>query len=196
MRIMLCAASSACVLAFASAAAGAEVFKCVDAGGKVLLTDAGCPPGYRVNLVVGDPRAAQDDLAYSEDAERRALEADARRREAEAEAARLRAELDAQRRQDLDQQDRLEALDRKLDTLLDRPEIYGGAAVVPVPALPLCGPNGRPWVDCRPPRERPKPQVHRPGESSARDPYCGIAGCTPSITHAPWDDERRSQPPR
>jgi hypothetical protein len=196
MRSLVWAIGGACALALAPGSSGAEVFQCVDASGKVLLTDSGCPPGYRVNLVVGEPRSAQDDLAYSEDAQQRALDAEARNRAAEAEAERLRAQLDAERRRDLDQQDRLEALDRKLDALLDRPEVYGGTAVVPVPALPLCGPNGRPWVDCRPPRERPKVQVHRPGENGARDPYCGIAGCTPGITHAPWDDERRAQPPR
>jgi hypothetical protein len=192
---MLCGSWAILVSNFAVA----EVFQCVDAGGRILLTDGGCPSGYNVNLIVGEPRSAEDDaIAYREEADQRLAVADAERRAAEAEAARLRAALEAQRMHEGSQQDRIDALDRKLDTLLDRPQVYGGTALVPVPALPWCGATGRPWVDCRPrPKPqafrpeardlRPKAQVHRP---EARD-RCGTFGCTPGITHAPWDDERR-----
>jgi hypothetical protein len=171
--------------------AGAEVFQCVDANGRVLLTDAGCPPGYNLNLVVGEPRLPEDEmLAYREEAEARAAVLDAERRAAEAEAARLRAELEAERRHGSTEQDRIDALDRKIDALLERPQVYGGpvyggTAVVPVPALPWCGPGGgRPWVDCRPPRAQPKSRVFRPDPRDS----CGTFGCPPGITHAPWDD--------
>jgi hypothetical protein len=195
---MLCVT---CVLALAAEVAQAEVFQCLDADGHILLTDGGCPPGYTVNLVVGQPRSAQadEDLAYREEAEQRIAAADAERRAAEAEAARLRAQLDAERMRDGSApDDRIEALDRKLDELLERPQVYGGAALVPVPALPLCGPAGRPWVDCRPhprprlqPLPKPQPQAHRPGTRDLDRDRCGTFGCTPGITHAPWDDERR-----
>jgi hypothetical protein len=178
------------ILALSCNLASAEVFQCLDEAGKILLTDAGCPPGYNVNLVVGEPRGVEDDeLAYREQAEQRMALADAERRAAEAEAARLRAELQAQRMREAPQEERMDTLDRKLDSLLERPQVYGGTAVVPVPALPWCGPAGRPWVDCRP-RPRPvKPPVARP---HARDAdRCGTFGCTPGITHAPWDDDRR-----
>jgi hypothetical protein len=176
------------VLALAAATAGAEVFQCVDAEGRVLLTDAGCPPGFNLNLVVAEPPYSEDEaVAWREEAEDRAALAEAERRAAEAEAARLRAALEAERQHDGAQQDRIEALDRKLDALLDRPQVYGGAAVVPVPALPWCGSGaGRPWVDCRPRRDPPKARVFRP---DARED-CGTFGCPPRITHAPWDDER------
>lgn len=185
-RAVLC---GGCVLlALMAATAGAEVFQCVDAGGRVLLTDAGCPAGYTLNLVVAEPRYSEDDaLAWRDDAEERAAQAEAERRAAEAEAAQLRAALDAERQRDGAQQDRIEALDRKLDALLDRPPVYGGAALVPVPALPWCESGaGRPWVDCRPRRDPPKARVYRPDTSED----CGTFGCAPRITHAPWDDER------
>jgi hypothetical protein len=151
----------------------------------MLLTDAGCPPGYNVNLVVAEPGFPHDDaVAYRDAAEDRTAAADAERRAAEAEIRRLRAELEAERRHDATRQDRIDMLDRKLDALLERPQVYGGAAVVPVPALPWCGPSGRPWVDCRPPRVQPKAQVYRPDPRDS----CGTFGCPPSITHAPWDD--------
>jgi hypothetical protein len=186
------------ILASGAPVAAAEVFQCVDAEGAVLLTDAGCPPGYTLNLVVGEPRGPDDGLAWRDEAEERAAQAEAERQAVEAEAARLRAELEAQRLRDSLQHERMEALDRKLDALLDRPQVYGGAALVPVPALPVCGPgSGRPWVDCRPPRAHAKPRVVRP---DPRD-HCGTFGCTPGITRAPWDDDRsrrgqRRQPPR
>jgi hypothetical protein len=171
------------IVASAAPFATAEVFQCVDAEGAVLLTDAGCPPGYVVNLVVGEPRRPDDELAWVDQAEERAARAEAERQAAEAEAARLRAELEAQRLREGMESDRIDELDRKLDDLLDRPQVYGGAALVPVPALPLCGPGGRPWVDCRPPRAPGKPRIVRP------DPHdrCGTFGCPPGITHAPWD---------
>jgi hypothetical protein len=186
---MLCASF---VLAIGCNLASAEVFQCLDAEGKILLTDGGCPPGYNVNLVIGEPGSAEDDdVAYREEAEQRIALADAERRAAEAEAARLRAELEAQRLREPPPDQRVEALDRKLDALLERPQVYGGTAVVPVPALPWCGPAGRPWVDCRP-RPRPnksnKSQVIRPQRDADR---CGTFGCTPGITRAPWDDQRR-----
>lgn len=185
-----------CALALACTPAGGEVFQCVDESGRILLTDSGCPPGFSVNLVVGEPHSPEDELlAYREEAEERAAALDAARLAAEAETARLRAELDerrwdeqaAQDRLDTLDQDRLDALDRKLDSLLEQPQVYGGTALVPVPALPLCGPGGRPWVDCRPRRERYKAQVYRPDSRQ----NCGTFGCPPGITHAPWDQERR-----
>jgi hypothetical protein len=174
-----------CGLIFASNVpfAAAEVFQCVDSEGAVLLTDAGCPPGYVVNLVVGEPRRPDDELAWLDEAEERAARAEAERQAAEAEAARLRAELETQRLRESMRHDRIDELDRKLDDLLDRPQVYGGAALVPVPALPFCGPGGRPWVDCRPPRAPGKPRIVRP---DPRD-RCGTFGCPPGITHAPWD---------
>jgi hypothetical protein len=172
----------------------AEVYQCVHADGRVLLTDAGCPPEFVARLVVADPApgAAPPAAAASADpaevTEREALAAaQAQRRAAEAEAARLRAELEAERQGSNAM--RLDALDRKVDALLERPEVYGGVAVVPVPALPWCGAGaGRPWVDCRPRQPHSKPRADAP---EPRD-RCGIFGCTPGITYAPWDDERRA----
>jgi hypothetical protein len=207
MKRGLAVACGAAVLALVSTAARAEVYQCLDAGGKMLLTDSPCPPGYTANLVVGHPPSPEEDgLAYRDEAEQRAADEEARRRAAEAEVARLRAELATERRKDDVQQDRIDQLDRKLDALLQQPEVYGGTvyggtAVAPVPGWPVCGPGGRPWVDCRPnrPGVEPKPHVLRPearnssNGKSAQD--CGIAGCTPGITRFPSDD-RRGAPER
>jgi hypothetical protein len=125
-----------CALVLTCAPADGEVFQCVDEGGRILLTDSGCPPGYSINLVVGEPHPPEDELlAYREEAEERAAAADAARLAAEAETARLRAELEdrrweeqaAQDRLGAPDQDRLDALDRKLDSLLERPQDRGGA---------------------------------------------------------------------
>ena len=226
-----CAVGGA-VLALGVPVAFAEVYQCVDADGRVLLTDAGCPSGYRENLVVATPpMRPEDQLAYQEELEARAAAADAQREAAQAEVRRLRAQLAAEQAYDDDQQARIEALDRRLDSVLDAPQVYPGtAAVVPLPVLPWCGATGRPGFDCRP-RVTPRPQPERrppvPGVAERVRPHppphdraapherrapkaaappgappppraqvrtpdpresCGTFGCTPGITHAPWDD--------
>lgn len=178
------------LLAAFAAPATAEVYECLHEDGRVLLTDVGCPPDYAVNLVVPDPLpVAQPAPAAPVEAEpEAAAQAEAARRAAEAEAARLRAELEAERLRN--NALRLDALDRKVDTLLERPEVYGGVGVVPVPALPWCGERrGRPWVDCRPRQAPPRSRADRPDPRDS----CGTFGCTPGIISAPWDDERRTR---
>lgn len=187
-------------------AAGA-VYQCVDAGGRLLLTDSPCPPGYQSNLVVNEPPAR---LPSAEEAARR--HAEAARDSAEAEAAALRRQLDEQKFRDQSQSQRLQALDDKLDAVLqqqnpDSSLTFIGPPVWTTPrALPFCddrakGAHARPWVDCRPhavksPAGKVKPQAQatkRPERDVRRE--CGTFGCTPTITHAPGDEARRARVP-
>lgn len=193
-------------------AAGA-VYQCVDASGRLLLTDSPCPAGYRSNLVVNEPPAR---APSAEDAARR--HAEAARDSAEAEAATLRQQLDEQKSREQAQGQRLQALDDKLDAVLRQQNTNPSLTVIGPPvwaaprALPPCddrarGLRDRPWVDCRPhaPRrdvgkEADKPptkaqaQAARQRERDYRR-ECGITGCTPSISHAPGDDARRARVP-
>lgn len=192
-------------------AAGA-VYQCVDATGRLLLTDSPCPAGYQSNLVVSEPPAR---APSAEEAARRHAEAE--RDSAEAEAAALRRQLDERKSQDQAQGQRLQALDDKLDSVLQQQNQNPSLTVIGPPlwsaprALPPCderakGLHNRPWVDCRPhagkgpvgkpPVEKTKAQAQA-AKQRERDyrRECGIAGCTPSITHAPGDAARRARVP-
>ena len=81
------------------------------------------------------------------------------------------------------ERERLGAIDRKLDVLLETPPTYGVLGVVPfgvVPKpFPVCKdkPDQTPWVNCRP---RPTPAQRKVVPDDG--PFCGIVGCTPGIT--------------
>lgn len=194
-------------------AAGA-VYQCVDASGRLLLTDSPCPAGYQSNLVVNEPPARA--LSAEESARRHA---EAARESAEAEAAALRQQLDAQKSRDQAQGQRLQALDDKLDAVLQQQNQSPSLTVIGPPvwaaprALPPCDDRGRgvrdrAWVDCRPhaprrdvgkeaaakPPTKAQAQAARQRERDYRR-ECGITGCTPTITHAPGDDARRARVP-
>lgn len=190
-------------------AAGA-VYQCVDASGRLLLTDSPCPAGYQSNLVVNEPPARTPSV---EEAARR--HAEAARDSAEAEAAALRKQLDDQQSRDQAQAQRLQALDDKLDSALQQQNQNPSLTVIGPPvwsaprALPPCddrakGAHSRPWIDCRP--HTGKAVGKSPGKSAAQTQAaklrerdhrreCGITGCTPTITHAPGDEARRRRVP-
>jgi len=163
--------------------AHAAVYHCTSATGETLFTDTGCPPGFTTTLVVPDPPAPTmpaeqphpaEAAGGSEQSRDQAADAELERLKVEAENARLRSELD---------QERLRAIDRKLDALLDAAPVYGAVGVLPfgvVPKpFPVCrGRKGQtPWVNCRPDPGDLKPKV-----VPEDGPSCGIVGCTPSIT--------------
>lgn len=203
------------------------VYQCVDASGRLLLTDSPCPAGYQSNLVVNEPPAR---APSADEAARR--HAEAQRDSAAAEAAALRQQLDEQKSREQAQGQRLQALDDKLDAVLEQQNQNPSLTVVGPPlwtaprALPPCDDRGRgvrarPWVDCRPHAGTAPAGRHSTGKGGvgetpfARPPSgptkaqaqaakqrerdyrreCGIAGCTPIITHAPGDDARRARVP-
>ncbi len=178
--------------------AQAALYQCTSATGEMLFTDAGCPSGYRTDLIVPEAPAPAKPAVESaasgpgnvEPHNPRPTGAEAARLEAELENARLRSELE---------QERLHAIDRKLDALLEAQPVYGAVGpvygtvgvvpfgVVPRP-FPGCKgqPGQTPWVNCRPGRAELKSKV-----SVEQRPSCGIAGCTPSITRLPERDDAR-----
>lgn len=174
-------AAAILLLASAGAPAQAAVYQCTGPNGEVLITDIGCPTGYSTDLVVADPpptkpaAPAPRSAAPQPSPSAPAMEA---QHQTELELARLRAQLEQQR---------LDAMDRKLDALLETGPVYGGVVGVPIGAIkpfPLC--KGRPgqvaWVNCRPERGNRRPQVSRNPA-----PSCGIVGCTPSIIRRPGE---------
>jgi hypothetical protein len=194
-------------LLIAASAAHADVYQCIGAGGKMLLTDSACPPGYRTNLMVSEPQtgaseavaaAPQSAPATPPASSEAAAAAERKRLQAETEADRLRDQLELERERSALTRERLEAMEDRLDELSDWPVVYGGLAV------PLVGaPKGRHHKfhdkDFKP--KDKDGRVRRDGDarfdakrrSAPRDARrdCGIFGCTPTITHAPWDDTRR-----
>ncbi len=197
-------------LLIATPAARADVYQCLGAEGKMLLTDSTCPPGYRTNLVVSEPEpqavaaAPQPPTGVAEIAaavvaalDRRAVE------EAEAEAELLRDQLEIERvRSDL-VRDRLDAIEDHLDALYDPYTVYGGFAVPVVVPKRFHGHHGKPdrlhhksgklhdrhpCRDCRPRLDAKRRDTARQARSG-----CGTFGCTPTITHAPWDAPRRGE---
>lgn len=165
--------------------AQAALYQCTSASGETLFTDAGCPSGYRTDLIVPEAPATAKPVAEaapsvagaSEPPKPQVAGAEAARLEAELENARLRSELE---------QERLHAMDRKLDALLETQTVYGAVGVVPFGAaprpFPVCKakPGQTPWVNCRPGRADVKPKTF-----VEQRPSCGIAGCTPSIIRRP-----------
>jgi hypothetical protein len=210
-------------LLIAAPAARADVYQCIGAEGKMLLTDSACPPGYRTNLVVSDPQpqvvaaAPQPTAGATPPASASTAAMDRRALEAEAEADRLRDQLEIERlRSDL-VRNRLDAIEDHLDAMSDPYTVYGGLAVplLVTPKPRFHGPHGKPdrfhdkpgklhdrspCRDCRPRLVDGKGRV----DGKARDVKprvvprharrdCGTFGCTPTITHAPWDFPRRGE---
>ena len=194
--------------------AHADVYQCVDAAGKMLLTDSGCPPEYRVNLVVSEPQPvpAQPDALQSAAASPRAPSAGAapagdaaaaaerKRLDAEAEADLLRDQLQLERERSELTRQRLEAIEGKLDALADPPAVYAdwppvyGGVAVPLFVAPKAKHRGFHGKAAKPHDRRARiDRKPRAVQEARRD--CGIFGCTPTITHAPWD-ERRREPAR
>lgn len=177
MRILL-----VCMLSAFVPTAAADVHQCLDSAGKVLLTDAPCPSGYRLNLTVR-AQAAPAPPVPQETASAAAVEPaaiDSRPLDAGAELARLEAEN--RRLHTALSERRLETLERRLDAFGDRSETYGGfpSPLWITPAVPVC----RDGKHCA-----PRPRLGKPIER----PYqgCGTFGCTPTFTHAPWDAQQR-----
>jgi hypothetical protein len=181
-------AAVAGLLLLSAGAAQPAVYQCIAADGQVLFTDAGCPSGYTTAHVVPDapapssppdgrpPAGASSASKPDKDqaSKDQPSEAEIASLKAQAETARLRVELE---------EERLRAIDRKLDALLETPPAYGAVAVAPfgVPPrpFPICKAKKgqQPWVNCRPAPADTKPKV------VPRDgPSCGIVGCTPGIT--------------
>ncbi|HZP87529.1 MAG TPA: DUF4124 domain-containing protein [Burkholderiales bacterium] len=193
-------------LAFAVAPAGATVYECVNAEGHVLLTDSPCPTGYQSNVVVPEPSKGAAALPADSGAQA-SRDAEARARAAEEEAARLRRQLEDERLKDLGERARVQALDEKLDALLERQDYdygYGGAVLIGPPIVGFdgsfasCG-GGFGHRDCR--AHSGKDFLHHKGFLHHKErrfeprPFslsggCGIFGCTPTITHSPFDDRR------
>jgi hypothetical protein len=197
--------------------AAADVYQCLGAEGKMLLTDSACPPGYRTNLVVSEPEpqvvaaVPQPATGALPPADASAAAMDRRVLEAEAEAERLRDQLEIERlRSDL-VRDRLDAIEDHLDAMYDPYTVYGGLAVplLVTPKPRFHGPHGKPdrlhdkpgklhdrraCRDCRPRLVDGKPRDAKPrvvDRHASRG--CGTFGCTPTITHAPWDFPRRGE---
>ncbi|MCW5620045.1 MAG: hypothetical protein KIS79_02930 [Burkholderiales bacterium] len=99
----------------------------------------------------------------------------------EAELARLQAEN--RRLQAAFHEQRLDTLEQRLDARGDSPQAYGGLPVPlwVAPAIPVCR-DGR---HCPPPRPQTAKPIERPYQG------CGTFGCTPTLTHAPWDAQQR-----
>ncbi|HEY7760941.1 MAG TPA: DUF4124 domain-containing protein [Burkholderiales bacterium] len=203
-------------LLIAAAGARADVYQCIGATGKMLLTDSVCPPGYRTNLVVSDPQpqavaaAPQPPAGALPSATASAAAMDRRVLEAEAEADRLRDQLEIERLRSELVRDRLDAIEDHLGALNDPQVVYGGLAVplLVAPKSRFDAPHGklhdrRPCRDCGP-RFDGKTRDGSPRHGRLRDAKprivprqarrdCGTFGCTPTITHAPWDYPRRAQ---
>lgn len=191
--------------------AHADVYQCVDAAGKMLLTDSGCPPEYRVNLVVSEPQpvpaqpGAPEAVAASPKtpsagaapAGDAAAAAERKLLEAEAEADLLRDQLQLERERSELTRQRLEAIEDKLDALADMPAVYAdwpplyGGVAVPLFVAPEAKHRGFHGKAAKPHdrRARIDKKPRAVSQEARRD--CGIFGCTPTITHAPWDDRRR-----
>jgi hypothetical protein len=188
-------------LLLAAPAARADVYQCIDAAGKVLLTDSVCPPGYRTNLVVSEPQsvaaAPQAPSAQAAGVSDPAGAMERRRLEAEAEADLLRDQLEMERQRSELARERLEAIEDKLDALADVPTVYGGVAV-PLLVAPklrpraLHGKSAKPHDRrlCRDCGSRFDAKRRVAPRDTRRE--CGMFGCAPTLTHAPWDDQRRA----
>jgi hypothetical protein len=172
-----------CALSIAAMTSRADVTQCVDDSGKLLLTDAFCPPGYRANLVVSvPPPAPPPALAMPSASEPDAAQGDVARLEAE--NRRLRDALAAQRLE------RLEGVERRLDALDEwpQPQVFG---VMPGPLYAL--PRHRDCPDGKRCGSAPHPRRSEPVTRSRED--CGTFGCTPSVIRSPWDGERNAFDP-
>jgi hypothetical protein len=182
--------------------ARAALYQCTSATGETLFTDAGCPSGYRTDLIVPEapaPAKSSEEHAGSVPPRGETVGGTEPRTPHAAEAARLEAELENARLRSELEQERLHAIDRKLDALLEAQPVYGTVGpvygtvgvvpfgVAPRP-FPVCKaqPGQTPWVNCRPGRAELKSKV-----SVGQRPSCGIAGCTPSITRLPERDDAR-----
>jgi len=178
-------------------AARAEVYQCVDAGGALLLTDSPCPSGYQTRFVAREvqPKAPVSATAKPPPVPQSTAKSEAQLlASAQAEAALLRVQLETERLRLELVQEQLKLADRQLDAQAE-PTTVGYSVVGPVlvPALVRHphkhGKPGRPCVDCRPRVLDDTVKV------VARDRWsdCGMFGCTPRITHAPWDDAARAR---
>jgi hypothetical protein len=168
--------------------AHAALYQCTGAGGEILFTDSGCPSGYRADLVVPEAPVAAGPAAVPEAPAAPAVSAPQRPQASGADPALVETERENARLRDELQQERLRAIDRKLDALLETQPAYGAVGVIPFgfppKPFPICGakPGQTPWVNCRPARNDLKPRndlkskAFRGGAGA-----CGIAGCTPSI---------------
>jgi len=173
-------ASLVCVLSSAAVTCRADVTQCVDDSGKLLLTDALCPPGYRANLVVSVPPRAQPPAP----ARPAASELDPARGDVarlEAENRRLRDALAAQR---------FERIERRLDALDEwpQPQVFG---VLPAPLYAL--PRHRDCPDGKRCGSVPHARSSEPVARSREG--CGTFGCTPSVIRSPWHGERNAFDP-
>src|SRR5262245_52082256 len=126
---MLVAGLKLGAVAFAGALcwpAHAALYQCTGRAGETLFTDSGCPSGYRTDLIVPEAPArteAAPEPAPPVAASPQRPAPDPAVLEAERENARLRDEL---------QQERLRAIDRKLDAVLEsQATSYGAVGVIP-----------------------------------------------------------------
>jgi hypothetical protein len=168
--------------------AHAALYQCTGASGETLFTDSGCPSGYTTDLVVPEAPVPARPTAAPEAAAAPAPGAPQQTQPSDADAALLAAERENSRLRDELQQERLRAIDRKLDALLETQPTYGAVGVIPFgfppKPFPVCGakPGQTPWVNCRPARNALKPSNDLKPRAFRRDPgACGIAGCTPGI---------------
>lgn len=173
----------------AAAGARADVYQCLDAAGKMLLTDSVCPSGYKTNLVVSDPEPRAVAAAPQPQAgEARAAEDAVARRvlKAEAESDLLREQLELERLRTQLARERLEAIENDLAGL-DQQTFYGGVAV------PFFA-GHKPRFHGKPGLKDGRGRIDGKTRVISRPPRnCGTFGCTPTITHAPWDDMRGVQ---
>ncbi len=191
LRATLLAGLKLGAVAFAAALCGpahAALYQCTGAAGETLFTDSGCPSGYRTDLVVSEAPVAATPAAAPETPAAPAASAPQQPPASDANPALLEAERENARLRDELQQERLRAIDRKLDALLETQPAYGAVGVIPFgfppKPFPVCGakPGQTPWVNCRPARNDLKPRndlkskAFRSGAGA-----CGIAGCTPSV---------------
>jgi hypothetical protein len=182
-----------------ASAARAEVYQCVGPGGSLLLTDSGCPAGYQTKFVAREvqrPRPVEASAEAPPVPQSSAKSEAQRLAAAEAEAALLRVQLETERLRRELMLEQLMVADRQLEPRIDPTLGYSvvGPIVVARPLwyLPRHARHdkpGKPCVDCRPPVRDQSVEV------IPRDPWrdCGMFGCTPSITHAPWDDAPRAR---
>jgi hypothetical protein len=186
----LAVVATAALMGVPCSPAQAALFQCTSTTGETLFTDAGCPAGYKTDLMVPESPAPAKPSAEPEAVSAPARGEAKKPQAAEAEAARVEAELENARLRSELQQERLRTIDRKLDALLEAQPVYGAVGVVPFGAVPkpfsVCKgkPGQTPWVNCRPGRADLKPKTF-----VEQRPSCGIAGCTPSIIRRPDRDD-------
>jgi hypothetical protein len=164
------------------------LYQCTGAAGDTLFTDSGCPSGYTTDLVVPEAPIAPRPAAVPETLAAPVAIAPQRPQPSDPDAALLEAERENGRLRDELQQERLRAIDRKLDALLESQVAYGAVGVIPFgfapKPFPICGarPGQTPWVNCRPLRNDVRPRNDLKQKAFRGGPgACGIAGCTPGI---------------